>query len=226
MILGKPSGTVILKRISLRLTSIKVPLFSWLCLVNPTLIRLIDVWGYGHELFRSTPESFPVPFIAGNVLDSGFLKEHKPYTSTRAPPSLEKPLTKVETLDELRGNVSAIFAGAFFHVFDEEGQAEVARRLAGLLSPKKGSMLLGEHGGRSKKGIFAPNGPGTEGGKGFKMFCHSPESWKELWEGILGKENVEVNATLKKALGGPTFFDTFPGNTNQYYLLVWSVTRK
>lgn len=57
------------------------------------------------------------------------------------------------------------------------------------------------------------------------MFCHSPESWKEMWEGIFGKENIKVEARLRKELGGLDFFETFPGNTVQYYVLEWTVVR-
>ena len=43
-------------------------------------------------------------------------------------------------------------AYSFFHLFEEEGQFELARRLARLISPVKGSIFLGGHQGGMNKG--------------------------------------------------------------------------
>ncbi|KLO19847.1 hypothetical protein SCHPADRAFT_912505 [Schizopora paradoxa] len=162
-------------------------------------------WEYGHELFISTPETFPARFVPGDIFDPKFLEEHEPFTNP--PSSLAPTLDQVrsdKSLNGLRGHVSAVFTGAFSHLFDEEKQAEVARKLAGLLSPEPGSMLIGVQGGRKKKGLFEPS---INGKKEYRMFCHSEKTWKELWEGPLD------------------FFGTFPGNSEQYQLIKWSVTR-
>ncbi|KAL5492120.1 hypothetical protein ACEPAI_3567 [Sanghuangporus weigelae] len=116
------------------------------------------LWDIGHEMFRSTPETFPVPFIEGDVLDpSFFLDTFPPVMSegTTMVPSARQPvsLDRVKNLNELRGGVSAIFAGAFFHLFTEVNQERIARGLAGLLSPSPGSMLLVVHGGKTTKGF-------------------------------------------------------------------------
>ena len=180
-----------------------------------------DFWRYGHKLFRSTPESFPVPFIRGDVLDANFLEERIPFMSETRPNEGPPALDKVESFNPLRGHVSAIFAGSFFHLFGEEQQTEIARKFGGLLSPEPGSMVIGSHAGRVEKGYFVPTGQ-----KKYKIFCHSEESWRLLWEDILGRDNVEVQTRLRKEDGGLDFYGTLPGNTVQHYILEWSVVRK
>ncbi|KAF5355072.1 hypothetical protein D9756_005754 [Leucocoprinus leucothites] len=180
-------------------------------------------WHLGKELFKITPESksYRASFIAGDVTRSEFLAAVPPFTKD-SPPICERPkdLHKVKTLNELQGHVSAIFTGAFFHLFEEETQTEIARKLAGLLSPEPGSMLLSVQGGTKEAGIWNPTGSIRF------MFCHSPESWRELWEDIFGKGNVEVRARIRKEEGGLDFYGMFPGNKEQYHVLEWSVERK
>ncbi|THH16275.1 hypothetical protein EW146_g4351 [Bondarzewia mesenterica] len=45
-----------------------------------SLIIPLGLWNLGHDLFRSTPESFPVPFIEGDVFDPSFLEAVPPFT--------------------------------------------------------------------------------------------------------------------------------------------------
>ena len=136
------------------------------------------------------------------------------------PPTTPRPdLKRLTSLNPLRGHVSAIYAGSLIHLFQEEEQSAIAHKLAGLLSPEPGSMLLGGHGGRPEKGFWCPTH------LDYKMFCHSPQSWKELWEGVFGKDKVLVKARLRQEEGGPEFFGTFPGNKEPYHMMDWSVTR-
>ena len=52
------------------------------------------------------------------------------------------------------------------------------------------------------------------------MFCHSPESWKELWDGqIFKKGTVKVEAGLVERQGNPY------NPNSKFYFLWWSVTR-
>ena len=150
-----------------------------------------------------------------------FCEVAEPFTKD-APPQSERPedLHVVRTLNDVRGHVSGIYCGAFFHVFDEKTQAEVARKLAGILSPEPGSMLIGIHGAQKTPCVWNPTGTDRF------MFCHSPESWTELWEGIFGKDNVEVTTTFKEQAGGLDLFGTYPGNKHQMYMMEWSVIRK
>ncbi|KAF8815539.1 hypothetical protein BYT27DRAFT_7193283 [Phlegmacium glaucopus] len=178
-----------------------------------------DLWHLGHELFKSTPESFPVPFVQGDILDLNFLEPDGPF-SLESPATTPIPSLKtLASLNPLRGHVSAVYTAAFFHLFSEEDQLRIAKMLAGLLSPEPGSMLLGVHAANDVKGFLGPDSIVT------KRFCHSPESWKGMWEDIFGKGKVEVKTRLRMEIGGPEFFGTFPGNTLPFQVLEWSVTR-
>ena len=90
-----------------------------------------------------------------------------------------------------------IHTSSFFHLFSEEQQLELAQKMAGLLSPVPGSTIFGMHAGLAEKG-FSKEGNRRTGGP---LFCHSPDSWKELWNGgIFKKGTVKVEATLQSAV--------------------------
>ncbi|KAF7367632.1 hypothetical protein MSAN_00826800 [Mycena sanguinolenta] len=115
----------------------------------PSLRRLIglhtDYWHVGHELFRSTPESFPAAFLPGNAVDLAFLKPLPPLGAasqiTDSPPSL----SFLTTLTPLHGHISAIHVSSVFHLFFEAEQTQLAHSLAGLLSPLPGSLIFERH---------------------------------------------------------------------------------
>jgi len=95
-----------------------------------------------------------------------------------APPEASAPaLSSLTTLTPLHGHVSVIHTSSFFHLFSEEKQLELARKLAGLLSPLPGSMIFGLHSRQAEKGLRTES---SELRTGDYMFCHSDESWKEL----------------------------------------------
>ncbi|KAJ4467020.1 hypothetical protein J3R30DRAFT_3850176 [Lentinula aciculospora] len=130
-----------------------------------------DFWDLGHKMSKSAPESFPVPFIQGDVFDQDILEK------------------------------------------------QIASALAGLLSPEPGPMILGVHGSRAEKGFWHP----TESER--HMLCHSPKSWKDLWEGLFGQGDVEVKAQSRKEIGGDDLFGTYPGNKDLYHIMEWSILR-
>jgi hypothetical protein len=220
-------------RILLQTTSTKVehslPVYSQETLLDTPIV----FWDLGHKLFRSTPQSFPATFIHGDILDPSFLAIAAPGSGPSSPVLNLQTLT---TLTPLHYRVSAIFAGAFFHLFPSaEKQRYIARALAGLLSPERGSIILGVHGGL----------PGEEArfwepeGTSYRMFCHCERSWREMWEGVFaevdgattsandggGKKGVHVTAKLREEKGGPTIHGTYPHNTKPRGLLEWSVVR-
>lgn len=186
-----------------------------------------DFWQLGHEMFRSTPESFPVPFIQGSILEPSFLSPipilREPLPVTSLVPDIHSPTLK--SLNPLRSHLSAIFCGAFFHLFDETTQYHIARSLASLLSPQPGSMIFGVHGsrkeGEKEKGFWHPTGSERW------MFCHSVDSWTALWAEIFGEvgAKVKVEARVTKEIGGDDLFGTYPGNKEPYHVMEWSVTR-
>ncbi|THG92562.1 hypothetical protein EW026_g8378 [Hermanssonia centrifuga] len=153
-------------------------------------------WKVGHNLFKSTPETFPVPFIPGDAFDSAFLA---PATiSTSLPDGPVPPLSSLTSLTPLIGRLSVIHASSFFHLFNEELQLQLAKRMGSLLSPEPGSFIFGGHGGfLQKKGPRSM--PMSAAVQSITMFCHSPESWKELWEKeIFSQGKVKVEVYLKE----------------------------
>ncbi|KAJ6466926.1 hypothetical protein C8R45DRAFT_1055480 [Mycena sanguinolenta] len=172
-----------------------------------------EFWNLGHELFQSSPATFPIAFLAGDALNPEFLEPAAPLISSSDVSDAAPSLSSLTSLTPLRGHVSAIHISSVFHLFFEPQQLQLARALAGLLSPAPGSVIFGSHGGRRTKGF---NEKGYCSG-GHHMFCHSPESWRELWEEVFPKGTIQVKAELKQLLGRDESSDT--GR------LVWSVMR-
>jgi len=175
-------------------------------------------WDIGHELFNSTPETFPVVFVEGNVFDDNLLSINS--VNSESP----SPLSNITTLSALVKRVSAIHASALFHLFPEDQQLSLARRLAALLIYQPGSIIFGQHnslpvkGPREDMSVRVPNEPG----KTTPMFCHSPESWEKLWtEDVFGDASgtrVKVEANLKEVPNDLTLVQE-----NKLWVMSWSV---
>ena len=177
-----------------------------------------EFWEIGHKLFKSTPDSFPVPFLPGDAFDDAFLALGP--IATTAPTTPPPELASLKTLTPLHGRLSAIHASAFFHLFSEEKQLELARRLAALLSPEPGSVIMGMHGARPEKGLRVEAVRANS--HGIRMFCHSPESWAELWErDVFGEGQVKVEARLVEVVRD----DLLAVEAAKFYFMLWSVTR-
>ncbi|PIL24459.1 hypothetical protein GSI_14213 [Ganoderma sinense ZZ0214-1] len=186
-----------------------------------------EFWELGHKLFKSTPETFPVPFLPGDAFDPVFLEPTAPFTASHPPPAPRPDLSTrtLTALNPLRGHVSAIHASAFFHLFDEERQAQLARSLACLLSPEPGSMLIGGHRGLPEAGVWTDGRWRRAGEDGTVRFGHSPESWAALWDGqVFEKGTVRVEAVLREVERAPDVAGAESGDTKSYNLC-WSVTR-
>ena len=173
---------------------------------------LEEFWSFGHDLFLDTPETFPAGFIAGDVFDASMIVPHAPFYT---PPSNAPPgLRSLTSLTPLQGQVSAMFVGAFFHLFDEAKQLQVAQQVASLLSPLPGSIIFGSHVSMLVNGM-------RKRFQGDEAFCHSPESWKELWDGIvLEKGMVSVETSAKLIDENPS-----KGMDDKLIWMSWSVTR-
>jgi len=176
-----------------------------------------EFWDYGHQLFKSTPETFPAAFVTGDIFDPAVLAPRggaflsaSDIASVLAHESNTPGLSALTSLTPLHGKISAIHASSFFHLFSEERQLALAHLLASLLRPESGSVIFGRHVARPVKGFFVEalspaaleelkaNGKPLEE---FSMFCHSPESWRKLWvEEVFGgtdekgEERVKVHA--------------------------------
>ncbi|KAF8558297.1 hypothetical protein OG21DRAFT_1595447 [Imleria badia] len=189
-----------------------------------------ELWDLGHVLFRSSPESFPATFVAGDILDPAFLS---PFTSGMEPLT-EVNLSNISTLNDLRGKVSAIWATAFFHLFSEKKQCQLAHALGSLLSPESGSIIFGSHVALPNKCVL------TEkiSDKDVRMFCHDPDSWKEMWVGstaqsITGVDPADDAGGLDAAVFAPNSVKLAStlipvkseAGESGLWLLVWSITR-
>ncbi|KAF5359213.1 hypothetical protein D9756_003133 [Leucocoprinus leucothites] len=110
-------------------------------------------WQWGHELYRTSPSTFPAGFVPGDAFNPQILSLNDPFYLP--PPTTPKPtnLSSLTSLNPLKGHVSAIHTSLLFHLFDEEKQLDLARRLASLLSPEEGSMIFGGHYARPKQGV-------------------------------------------------------------------------
>jgi len=159
-------------------------------------------WDLGYDLFRDK-DTFHVPFIPGDAFDPAFLS---PTIVKNGP---RPALSEVKTLNDLQDEVSVIHASSFFHLFDKEYQEKLAYLTATLLLKKPGTMMFGSHGGMTPAGIRNERG----------AWGHSPESWTELWETVLGKGKCEVKAEIRPWRGEPS-----EARRPQHQALTWSVT--
>jgi len=147
-------------------------------------------WELGHKLFKTTPETFPVPFVHGSVFDPLLIAPHD--TFYQQPLTPRPILSTLTSLTPLQGHVSAIHVTAFFHLFDKDEQIAAARALASLLSPTPGSFIFGAHATQEKTG--AGN---FKNFRGKDVHCFGPEDWTALWDGeIFKKGTVEVETQM------------------------------
>ncbi|RPD58406.1 hypothetical protein L227DRAFT_505101 [Lentinus tigrinus ALCF2SS1-6] len=177
-----------------------------------------EFWDFGHKLFGTTQETFPARFFAGDVLTPAHLDLVPPFAS---PPTTPRPeLSTLASLNPLRGHVSAIHISAVFHLFSEEVQVQLAHKLGGLLSPEPGSIIFGLQSGRAEKGFRVEAGVPNSHGK--QMFCHSSESWTELWESVFPPGTIRVDADVRE-LDRDDLKPVAEGA--KFWVLTWCVTR-
>ncbi|KDQ24625.1 hypothetical protein PLEOSDRAFT_1113876 [Pleurotus ostreatus PC15] len=174
-------------------------------------------WDAGHELFKSTPETYPLKFIPGDAFDLAFIAPHDPFYESPTTPVPN--LQSLSSLTPLQGHIAAVHASSFIHLFNEEQQTQVCKALASLVSPEPGSIIFGAHGGLPKKGLRGL----TLGGSTRRMFCHDPDTWKELWDGgIFKKGTVKVETKLVEYKRDDFVEDI---KDDKFFILTWSVTR-
>lgn len=180
-----------------------------------------ELWELGHELYRSTPTTFPAGFIPGDVFDPQILSSNP--TPTPRPP---KPtnLTSLTSLNSLKAHISIIHTSLFFHLFNEDQQLDLAHRVATLLSPEKGSMIFGGHYGRQTKGTTVAEA--LPDGTVRPKFRHSPESWKSVWEEVFGEASVDGRVKIEVEWEVSKQYQNMDvENQEAYYWMVWCVTR-
>ena len=178
------------------------------------------LWDFGLQLFNY-PSTFPVKFIDGDIFDSAILD----MSATPATPEIPSLHSLGNSLTPLRNHISVIHVSLVFHLFPEDKQLELAQRLGALLSPLPGSVIFGRHVGLPVPGIH------TRNASGLRVFSHSPDSWRTLWETkVFEKGSVKVDAKLVRSEPIRSLNEEpseFYGNdTNeQVDLLIWSVKR-
>ena len=157
-----------------------------------------EYWTLGHQLFRTTPESYPATFVGGDIFDENIFKAGPVLDAGVVAESPRPELASLKSLTPLNGHVTVIHTSSFFHLFSEEQQLELAQKMAGLLSPVPGSTIFGMHAGLAEKG-FSKEGNRRTGGP---LFCHSPDSWKELWDGGIFKKGKSLTPTGTYSIQG------------------------
>ncbi|MBW0532525.1 hypothetical protein O181_072240 [Austropuccinia psidii MF-1] len=167
---------------------------------------LIDDWAkIGDKLFN---ENKLVPFIKGDIFDNSFLDPSVPPLPKNNERALR--LDELSSLDNLKQRVRFITCNSVFHLFDEPGQAELARRLASLLdNARKGSTIFGTHVGASERCIVEQTG---ERG----MFMHSPQTWKQMWQDIYQQDEARIEVEL-----GPPEPITHLKDFRSMTMLIW-----
>ncbi|KZV95796.1 hypothetical protein EXIGLDRAFT_610045 [Exidia glandulosa HHB12029] len=144
-----------------------------------------EFWSLGHELFRDTPDSCSIRFVQGDVFSDTFINPHTAPSSISADPIAA--CVDSASLVPLQGRAAAIHTSAFFHLFNESQQLEVAKRCVALLSAEPGSIIFGSHSGAAVAGARPDR----------DTFAHSPESWKRMWsEEVFPHGGVAVEAEL------------------------------
>ncbi|RDB20250.1 hypothetical protein Hypma_012657 [Hypsizygus marmoreus] len=125
----------------------------------------------GHRLFRSTPYTFPVSCLCGDIFEDYTHKICQPSETLTAVTIAPPILSDLGSLTPLLGRVTTIHVAALFYLFDEPSQFLLAQCVASLLSPISGSMIFGSHVGRPVKGLRSE--AAGLGALGASMFCHS-----------------------------------------------------
>ncbi|THV02798.1 hypothetical protein K435DRAFT_652479 [Dendrothele bispora CBS 962.96] len=166
-----------------------------------------EFWNLGHELFRSTPATFPAAFVPGNLFDPSFLPDKVLYPASRIH---QTSLHTLKSLAPLQRHVSVIHASSLFHLFDAPQQRLLARKLVTLLSLTAGSVIFGMQQGNYVEGEVV--NPRQE-----RVYLHSPDSWKELWEGLFPKGTVRIDVDWMK--------NVVTGTSAKILVMSWSVTR-
>ncbi|KYK55177.1 hypothetical protein DCS_07139 [Drechmeria coniospora] len=137
--------------------------------------KFIDI---GYDLFRDR-KTLGALFVAGDILDP---------EDTR--------------IDALRGRVTIIYAGSFFHLFSRVQQLYIGKRLVSFIKPgTKNALIYGRQVGTTNPGKPLTNT--------MSAFLHDKGSFQRLWDeiGFLTRTRwkVEMEATHDFAHSPPSF---------------------
>ncbi|KAJ3834353.1 hypothetical protein F5878DRAFT_363699 [Lentinula raphanica] len=150
-----------------------------------------EFWDIGHEMFKSTPDSFPAGFVGGDIFDDTTLApSFDPSNKASTISSLESlNLRSLTSLTPLRHRVSAIYVCNVFHLFNVEKQLDLAKRLVSLLMRRSGSVIFGSHGVvPAQRAQTLDPGPTS---------FHSAKSFASMWTTVFEPGSVEVSWEVK-----------------------------
>jgi hypothetical protein len=108
----------------------------------------------GYELFLDK-DTLKTTFIAADVFDAD------------------------SNLKQLDGKVDVVHAASFFHLFDWDEQMRASTRIAQLLKPKAGSLVVGRQVGNVNAGSFV----GMYGPKNMR-YRHDGASFTKMWKEV------------------------------------------
>lgn len=203
------------------------PIYRLTFLIAYLILITAEFWDYGHELFKSTPQSFPAVFIPGDALSPDFIAPRVPFydkPKETHDPSIMESLKSLNppSLTPLQGHISAIHAASLFHLFNEDRQLVLAQRLASLLSPVAGSVIFGSHIVSPEEKGWIPVNRTRNSEAEPSLFGHSPETWRSLWDGnVFKKGSIRVETMVQLVLS-PSGYIVPEG---YMHLMWWSVTR-
>ncbi|KAL0573935.1 hypothetical protein V5O48_008004 [Marasmius crinis-equi] len=160
------------------------------------LLSSKDFWKWGHELFNTSPETFPAAFIVGDVLDEKIISGRgispSPSSSSTSPRPVD--LRILTSLTPLHGRISVIQVSNIFHFYPEDKQLELARALVSLLLPQRGSMIFG-----MQRAAAEGEEPGfLRNPNGNVVFTRSVQGLKGFWEGVFRDAGVELQVDAWK----------------------------
>ncbi|KAL3956270.1 hypothetical protein ACCO45_009116 [Purpureocillium lilacinum] len=152
--------------------------------------RFIDI---GYKLFRDT-DSLGASFIVGDMLDPDDGR-----------------------LDDLRGRVTIIYAGSFFHLFNWTQQLYIGKRLVGFLKPgTRNALIYGRHVGTTKPEAMSmgPNSP----------YLHDRNSFQRLWDEVGMLTRTKWKVVLEASGEGPRVLPSFGKNAQPVNFIVYQIS--
>ncbi|KAE9965456.1 hypothetical protein EG328_009650 [Venturia inaequalis] len=109
----------------------------------------------GYDLFQDKGK-IKTTFLAANVFDDD------------------------SSLTQIYGQMSIVYTGSFFHLFGHEEQFDAAKRVVQLLTPAKGTMIVGRQVGTADVGDGDAEGFLGEKGR----FRYNPKTWTRFWDEV------------------------------------------
>jgi len=181
-------------------------------------------------MFCDSPFSNGIIFVVGDIFTDKFVDPSLQPSWQRFHSNSFSSLRPPSTLHCFAGRFTSIYAGSLFHLFDQETQSDLARRLLSLAALPTGkgkpTFILGRHVGREPAGSdpVEDTGKWKDVRSGKPIFRHSADTWKLMWSELSAAikdtgVKVVVNAecrmpenTLEQARG-----------SKEHRMLYWSV---